>query len=42
MKLAAIIVSRKYSNRIQFKSRKKIKDKSIVERKIAQLKKLNH
>ena len=40
MKLAAIIVSRKYSKRIQYKSRKKIKDKSIVERKISQLKKV--
>ena len=40
MKLAAVIVSRKDSVRIQYKSRKKIKDQSLVERKISQLKKV--
>ncbi len=39
MKIAAIIVSRKDSKRILFKSRKKINKVSIVERKIIQLKK---
>ena len=41
MKLAAVIVSRKDSVRIQYKSRKKINDQSLVERKISQLKKVN-
>jgi CMP-N,N'-diacetyllegionaminic acid synthase len=40
MKLAAVIVSRKDSVRIQYKSRKKIQDKSLIERKILQLKKV--
>ena len=39
MKLAAVIVSRKDSVRIQYKSRKKINGQSLVERKISQLKK---
>ena len=40
MKIAAIIVSRKNSVRIQNKSRKKIKNQNLVERKIYQLKKV--
>ena len=40
MKIAAIIVSRKDSVRIQYKSRKKINNKNLVERKILQLKKV--
>ena len=40
MKLVAVIVSRKDSVRIQYKSRKKIKDQNLVERKISQLKKV--
>jgi|TARA_B110000444_G_C18841752_1_gene599390 CMP-N,N'-diacetyllegionaminic acid synthase len=40
MKIAAIIVSRKDSVRIQYKSRQKIKDQNLVERKISQLKKV--
>ena len=40
MKIAAIIVSRKNSVRIQNKSRKKIKNQNLVERKISQLKKV--
>ena len=39
MKIAAVIVSRKDSKRILYKSRKKINKISIIERKIAQLKK---
>lgn len=39
MKIAAVIVSRKDSKRILFKSRKKINKVSIIERKISQLKK---
>jgi len=40
MKLAAVIVIRKDSVRIQHKSRKKINGQSLVERKISQLKKV--
>ena len=39
MKIAAVIVSRKGSKRILHKSKKKINKISIIERKIAQLKK---
>ena len=39
MKIAAVIVSRKDSVRIQNKSKKKIKNQNLVERKISQLKK---
>ena len=40
MKIAAIIVSRKGSKRILHKSKKKIKNKNLIERKISQLKKV--
>tara|TARA_B100000029_G_scaffold464974_1_gene499337 strand:- start:4478 stop:5149 length:672 start_codon:yes stop_codon:yes gene_type:complete len=40
MKIAAIIVSRKDSQRILNKSKKKIQNKNLVERKISQLKKV--
>ena len=38
MKIAAIIVSRKGSKRILHKSKKKIQNKNLIERKISQLK----
>ena len=41
MKIAAIIVSRKGSKRILNKSKKKIRNQSLVERKISQLKKVS-
>lgn len=40
MKIAAVIVSRKGSRRILHKSKKKIKNKNLIERKISQLKKV--
>ena len=40
MKIAAVIVSRKGSKRILHKSKKKIKNKNLIERKISQLKKV--
>ena len=40
MKIAAIIVSRKGSKRILHKSKKKIQNKNLIERKISQLKKV--
>ena len=42
MKIAAVIVSRKNSERILHKSRKKIKNLSLIERKIIQLKKVKN
>ncbi|MDB4070124.1 hypothetical protein N9518_03445 [Candidatus Pelagibacter sp.] len=42
MKIAAIIVSRKGSKRILHKSKKKILNKNLVERKIIQLKKVRY
>ena len=40
MKIAAVIVSRKGSKRILHKSKKKIKNLNLIERKISQLKKV--
>ena len=40
MKIAAVIVSRKGSRRILHKSKKKIQNKNLIERKILQLKKV--
>ena len=40
MKIAAVIVSRKGSRRILHKSKKKIQNKNLIERKISQLKKV--
>ena len=40
MKIAAVIVSRKGSKRIQNKSKRKIKNQNLIERKISQLKKV--
>ena len=40
MKIAAVIVCRKDSKRILNKSKQKIKDKNLIERKILQLKKV--
>ena len=41
MKIAAIVVSRKGSKRLLNKSKQKIKNQTLVERKISQLKKIN-
>ena len=40
MKIAAVIVSRKGSKRILHKSKKRIKNLNLIERKISQLKKV--
>ena len=42
MKIAAVIVSRKSSKRILHKSKKKIKNINLIERKIVQLKKVKN
>ena len=41
MKIAAVVVSRKGSKRLLNKSKQKIKNQTLVERKISQLKKIN-
>ena len=42
MKISAVIVSRKSSKRILNKSKKKIKNLNLIERKIIQLKKVKN
>ena len=42
MRIAAVIVSRKSSKRIPHKSKKKIQNFNLIERKIIQLKKVKN